>query len=69
MNVIEPTQEDVDEVDEILEPLGLVDKSREWRKMISGQRLWYFESRDASAWLMNSWYFGSKRLKLYQKNG
>ena len=52
VNVIEPTQEDVDEVDEILEPLGLVDKSREWRKMISGQRLWYFESRDASAWLM-----------------
>ena len=35
VNVIEPTQEDVDEVDEILEPLGLVDKSREWRKMIS----------------------------------
>ena len=36
----------------ILEPLGLVDSSRNWRKMISGQRLWYFESRDANAWLM-----------------
>ena len=36
----------------ILDPLGLVDSSRNWRKMVSGQRLWYFESRDASAWLM-----------------
>lgn len=52
VKVIEPTAEEVAEVDKILEPLGLVDSSRDWRKMISGQRLWYFESRDASAWLM-----------------
>ncbi|MEM7268781.1 MAG: hypothetical protein AAF401_05965 [Pseudomonadota bacterium] len=50
--VVEPTAGEVAEVDAILEPLGLVDSSRDWRKMISGQRLWYFESRDASAWLM-----------------
>ena len=35
-----------------LAPLGLQDNARDWRKMISGQRLWYFESRDANAWLM-----------------
>ncbi|MCZ4291715.1 hypothetical protein [Hoeflea alexandrii] len=52
VNIVEPTAEEVAEVDAILEPLGLVDSSRNWRKMISGQRLWYFESRDASAWLM-----------------
>ena len=52
VNVVEPTAEEVAEVDAILEPMGLVDSSRNWRKMISGQRLWYFESRDASAWLM-----------------
>ena len=52
VNVVEPTAEEVAEVDEILEPLGLADSSRDWRKMDSGQRLWYFESRDASAWLM-----------------
>jgi glutamate synthase domain-containing protein 3 len=52
VQVIEPTAEEVAEVDAILDPLGLVDSSRNWRKMISGQRLWYFESRDASAWLM-----------------
>lgn len=52
VKVVEPSAEEVAEVDEILDPLGLRDTSREWRKMISGQRLWYFESRDASAWLM-----------------
>ena len=50
--VVEPAAEDIKEVDAILEPLGLVDRSRDWRKMISGQRLWHFESRDANAWLM-----------------
>lgn len=52
VNVIEPTAEEVAEVDAILDPLDLKDTSRNWRKMVSGERLWYFESRDASAWLM-----------------
>ncbi len=52
VDVVEPTAEEVAEVDAILEPLGLVDSARDWRKMVSGQRLWYFEARDASAWLM-----------------
>ncbi|MBB5372197.1 GltB/FmdC/FwdC-like GXGXG domain-containing protein [Acidocella aromatica] len=50
--VKEPTAEQVAEVDAILEPLGLVDSARNWRRIVSGQRLWYFESRDANAWLM-----------------
>lgn len=50
--VTEPTPEQVAEVDAILEPLGLKDTSRDWRRIIAGQRLWYFESRDAKAWLM-----------------
>jgi len=52
VDVVEPTAEEVAEVDAILQPLALVDSSRNWRKMISGQRLWFFESRDANAWLM-----------------
>jgi len=52
VDVVEPTAEEVADVDAILAPLGLVDSSRNWRKMVSGQRLWYFESRDANAWLM-----------------
>lgn len=50
--VTEPDADEVAEVDAILDPLGLKDTSRDWRKMVSGQRLWYFESRDANAWLM-----------------
>ena len=52
VRILEPTAEEVAEVDAILEPLGLKDTGRNWRRMISGQRLWYFESRDANAWLM-----------------
>ena len=52
VKVIEPSAEDVADIDLLLEPLGLQDSSREWKKMISGERLWYFESRDANAWLM-----------------
>ena len=44
--------EQVAEVDAILDPLGLKDSSRNWRRIVAGQRLWYFESRDAKAWLM-----------------
>ena len=52
VKVLEPSAKEVAQVDKILEPLGLVDSSRNWRKMVSGQRLWFFESRDAGAWLM-----------------
>ncbi|MGI9417041.1 MAG: glutamate synthase [Geminicoccaceae bacterium] len=52
VKVIEPTAEQVAEIDKVLEPLGLADSSRSWKRMISGERLWYFESRDANAWLM-----------------
>ncbi len=52
VEVVERSAEDVAEVAAMLEPLGLADSSRNWRKLISGQRLWYFESRDANAWLM-----------------
>ncbi len=50
--VVEPAAEEVESVEALLASRGLEDSSREWRKIISGQRLWYFESRDANAWLM-----------------
>jgi len=50
--VVEPEADEVASVERLLEQYGLDDSSRDWRKIISGQRLWYFESRDASAWLM-----------------
>ena len=49
VKVIEPTAEEVAEVEAILKPLGIDDSSLDWRKMISRHRLWYFECRDANA--------------------
>ena len=48
----EPDAEEVAEVEALLAGRGLSDSSREWRKVVSAQRLWHFESRDAKAWLM-----------------
>ena len=50
--VTEPGKKQVAEVEAILEPLGLGGKKRDWKRITAGERLWYFESRDANAWLM-----------------
>jgi glutamate synthase domain-containing protein 3 len=50
--IVEPTPEEVASVEELLIGRGLGDNSRDWQKIVSAQRLWHFESRDASAWLM-----------------
>lgn len=49
---IEPPAEEVDAVEQLLDTLGLGDSHRSWKKIVSGQKLWHFESRDAQAWLM-----------------
>jgi formylmethanofuran dehydrogenase subunit C len=49
--VVEPDPLEVAEVETLLGDLGL-NGDHSWRKIISAQRLWHFESRDASAWLM-----------------
>ena len=49
---IEPGPDEVAAVEKLLAELGLSGPSRDWRKIVSGQRLWHFESRDAKAWLM-----------------
>ncbi len=51
-HAVEPSADEVSEVETLLDSLGLGDSAREWKKVVSGQRLWYFESRDSSAWLM-----------------
>ncbi|MFQ5556922.1 MAG: glutamate synthase [Acidimicrobiales bacterium] len=50
--MVEPPGEEVDSVEELLTSLGLGDGSRGWSKIVSAQKLWHFESRDAQAWLM-----------------
>ena len=50
--IVEPQPEEVESVESQLSHFGLNDTGREWKKIISGQDLWYFESREANAWLM-----------------
>ena len=49
--VVEPQPDEVAGVEELLASLG-VSGGHDWKKIVSAQRLWHFESRDASAWLM-----------------
>lgn len=49
--VIEPEADEVADVERVLSGLGL-SGDHDWKKIVSAQRLWHFESRDASAWLM-----------------
>lgn len=50
--VVEPPAEEVAEVDELLASLGYDPEAREWKKVVAGKKLWYFEARDAKQWLM-----------------
>ena len=47
----EPVAEEVEAVEALLASRGLGDSRRDWRKVVSEQRLWHFERRDAKAWL------------------
>lgn len=49
--VVEPEDEEVDGIAQLLARVG-IDGSFDWKKIVSAQRLWHFESRDAGAWLM-----------------
>jgi len=49
---VQPADNEVQEIEMLLATRGLDDASRTWQKIVSAQRLWHFESRDANAWLM-----------------
>ncbi|MCY4459828.1 MAG: protein GlxC [Albidovulum sp.] len=49
---IEPSADEVSSVEALLESRGLRRPEVDWRKIVSAQRLWHFQSRDAQAWLM-----------------
>lgn len=49
---IEPEPDEVTSIEQLLTSRGINDAQRDWKKIVSGQKLWHFESRDANAWLM-----------------
>lgn len=50
--VVTPEAEEVAEVDELLTSLDVDASGMDWKKVVAGQKLWYFEARDAKQWLM-----------------
>ena len=50
--VVEPALDEVTEVEALLALRGIPVGRQDWRKIVSGQKLWHFQSRDAKAWLM-----------------
>jgi len=50
--IVEPDADEAEAVETLLQGLELDDRTRDWRKIVSGQKLWFFESRDANSWLM-----------------
>ena len=50
--VVEPPADEVAEVEKDLGALGLSATARDWKKVVAGKKLWYFEARDAKQWLM-----------------
>lgn len=50
--LVAPEAEELAEVEALLASRGINDTRRDWKKIVSAQRLWHFQSRDANAWLM-----------------
>lgn len=50
--VVDPEPSEVEEVEKLLSIRGLDGRGWDWKKIVSAQQLWYFESREARAWLM-----------------
>lgn len=49
--VVRPSAPEIDEIEDIIAELGLALIPREWKKVVAGQKLWYFDKREADTWL------------------
>lgn len=47
-----PEAADVEELELMLHGLGIDAAGTDWKQVVSGEKLWYFEARDAKKWLM-----------------
>jgi methylamine---glutamate N-methyltransferase subunit B len=49
--IISPPPGEIDEIEAIIAELGFGLEMREWKKVVAGQKLWYFDKREADTWL------------------
>jgi formylmethanofuran dehydrogenase subunit C len=47
-----PEAADVEDLELMLADLGITATGTDWKQVVSGEKLWYFEARDAKKWLM-----------------
>ncbi len=47
-----PEAEDVADLEQMLAGLDIDARGTDWKQVVSGEKLWYFEARDAKKWLM-----------------
>jgi len=49
--IAQPTPEEIDEIESIVAEVGFPLKPREWKKVVAGRKLWYFDKREGQTWL------------------
>lgn len=49
--ILEPPAAEIDEIESIIAELGFSLTPRAWKKVVAGQKLWYFDKREADTWL------------------
>ncbi len=49
--IAKPAAEEVDEIEEIIAEVGMRLEIRDWKKVVAGRKLWYFDKRESQTWL------------------
>lgn len=49
--IVEPPRSEIDEIEAIIAGVGFALTLRRWKKVVAGQKLWYFDKREADTWL------------------
>src|SRR3990172_2694620 len=49
--IAKPAAEEVDEIESIIAEVGFPMEVREWKKVVAGRKLWYFDKRESQTWL------------------
>jgi len=49
--IAQPDAEEIDDIESIVAEVGFALTPREWKKIVAGRKLWYFDKREANTWL------------------
>ena len=49
--IAKPAAEEIDEIESIIAEVGMKLEVRDWKKVVAGRKLWYFDKREGQTWL------------------